>query len=434
LDSYEGVAVNKPVSVAGAGGIGLTMNDGGKGGMLLFGQRGHIGFSSLSSPLTINGTYYTLVNSIASLASAANANPAGAYALASDYDARNDGPYREPPVNQEFTGSFEGLGNRILRFSMRAEKNGLGGLFAANSSSGNISGLVLQDVNIHVRGGGQKYHSVAGGISAENFGEMADDFVSGKIEGSSDETGGVVGGNEGTISDSGADVQIVTSITAGGLAGFNSGSILRSYAEGSIVCGGNAGNCSLAGGLVGYDVNYEGVTTLIAESFATTSIVGTGGTDGALLGGLVGEVESGNGPTMVTDSYATGSVSGNYFSVVAGFIGETNDAGGDSMVVRSYSTGALTLQGTGCIGGFAGQVGIHDARHDYWDTTTSGTSEAECGSAARGVRGLTTTQLQAGLPRGFDPKIWAESPDINNGFPYLIANPPPATKNAIHGT
>ena len=26
---------------------------------------------------------------------------------------------------------------------------------------------------------------------------------------------------------------------------------------------------------------------------------------------------------------------------------------------------------------------------------------------------------------GFDPNIWAENPKINNGFPYLIANPPP---------
>ena len=30
-----------------------------------------------------------------------------------------------------------------------------------------------------------------------------------------------------------------------------------------------------------------------------------------------------------------------------------------------------------------------------------------------------------GLPAGFDPAIWAQSKSINNGFPYLIANPPP---------
>jgi hypothetical protein len=42
-----------------------------------------------------------------------------------------------------------------------------------------------------------------------------------------------------------------------------------------------------------------------------------------------------------------------------------------------------------------------------------------------GVTGLTAEQLQAGLPTGFSPKIWAENPKINGGLPYLIANPPP---------
>ena len=28
------------------------------------------------------------------------------------------------------------------------------------------------------------------------------------------------------------------------------------------------------------------------------------------------------------------------------------------------------------------------------------------------------------LPAGFDRRIWKENPSINNGLPYLIANPP----------
>ena len=40
------------------------------------------------------------------------------------------------------------------------------------------------------------------------------------------------------------------------------------------------------------------------------------------------------------------------------------------------------------------------------------------------ITGETTAQLQAALPSGFDPTIWAESPSINGGLPYLIANPP----------
>lgn len=41
-----------------------------------------------------------------------------------------------------------------------------------------------------------------------------------------------------------------------------------------------------------------------------------------------------------------------------------------------------------------------------------------------GVKGLSNTKLQSGLPKGFSPRVWAENPDINGGLPYLIANPP----------
>jgi hypothetical protein len=43
----------------------------------------------------------------------------------------------------------------------------------------------------------------------------------------------------------------------------------------------------------------------------------------------------------------------------------------------------------------------------------------------RSVKGLTTEEFQAGLPDGLDPNIWGEKSNINNGYPYLLANPPP---------
>jgi len=38
---------------------------------------------------------------------------------------------------------------------------------------------------------------------------------------------------------------------------------------------------------------------------------------------------------------------------------------------------------------------------------------------------LSDEQLKAALPPGFDPAIWGQSASINNGYPYLLANPPP---------
>ena len=43
-----------------------------------------------------------------------------------------------------------------------------------------------------------------------------------------------------------------------------------------------------------------------------------------------------------------------------------------------------------------------------------------------GITGLTDAQLKSRLPAGFDPAIWGQRKKVNNGYPYLLANPPPA--------
>jgi hypothetical protein len=59
---------------------------------------------------------------------------------------------------------------------------------------------------------------------------------------------------------------------------------------------------------------------------------------------------------------------------------------------------------------------------------TSGISDPSRGAGDPandpGITGLTDAQLKTGFPDGFDPKIWGQSPSINNGYPYLLANPP----------
>ena len=66
--------------------------------------------------------------------------------------------------------------------------------------------------------------------------------------------------------------------------------------------------------------------------------------------------------------------------------------------------------------------------NDYWDLDTSGITDPSQGAGNipndPGITGLTTQQLQSGLPAGLDPAVWAEDPNINNGLPYLINNPP----------
>jgi hypothetical protein len=176
--------------------------------------------------------------------------------------------------------------------------------------------------------------------------------------------------------------------TAGGLTGFNNqGDIDASFATGAV----SAGNESSVGGLSG------------ANSFATD----------------------------IENSYATGSVAGGNSSSVGGLLG-SNLAPGDSLRVlnSNYATGLLS-GGTGAtIGGLIGNDASTENlfRNNYWNLDTTGVSNPHQGAGNMpddpGIEGLTDPQLKSGLPAGFDRKIWKQNSKINNGYPYLIDNPP----------
>jgi hypothetical protein len=141
---------------------------------------------------------------------------------------------------------------------------------------------------------------------------------------------------------------------------------------------------------------------------------------------LVGE---NGGP--VAQSYAEGSVSGGEedYSDVGGLLAVNYR---ESTVTQSYSTTALDNidRGDRTAGGLIGVDYSHEGSNssDYWDVSTSNITGANQGAGTpnkdRGIEGLTSEELQATLPKGFDRKVWAEDSKINNGFPYLIANPP----------
>jgi hypothetical protein len=326
------------------------------------------------------------VGDIHTLASDIAANPGGAYALANSYDASKDGTYTQSPIPTTFAGTFEGLRNIISNLTILV-LNGQDyatGLFSEVSQSGSVDDLVLQNVSVTVD------HNTAGigALAGSNQGMVGDDTVSGSLSGERDlYTGGLIGVNSGTIAycASGVTVKANTSLRV-------------SYQS--------------VGGLVGISV--QGTIT---QSFATGPVSGADN-----VGGLVGVVDSGT----VSNSFATGDVKSvkRVGSIVGGLVGAFTG----SSISSSYSTGMVKGgPERSYIGGFigdnsAGQGAIANA---YWDTKTSGTDLGVGSGSESGVTGVTTRQLQAGLPAGFDPTVWAENPLINNGLPYLIANPPP---------
>ena len=123
LDSYQFISVAAPITVKGRSGLSILTNDGGSDGTLSFGPKGNVTFQNLSSMLTINGTEYTLENSVASLASAVMANRNGAFALAASYDATSEGIYTDAAVSTPLRGKVEGLGNRISGVSISVRGN-----------------------------------------------------------------------------------------------------------------------------------------------------------------------------------------------------------------------------------------------------------------------------------------------------------------------
>ncbi len=48
LDAYKSIAINRPVTVSGSGGVSLVTNDGGSGGVFWCGDKGRISFKNPS--------------------------------------------------------------------------------------------------------------------------------------------------------------------------------------------------------------------------------------------------------------------------------------------------------------------------------------------------------------------------------------------------
>jgi len=459
LDAQHSVAIRSTVVVRGTGGLTITLEDG-DAGVFNFYPGGSIAFWDTASSFVVNGNAYTLVNDVATLAADVASNPSGFYALAKDYDASGDGQYEDAVVMTPLTGTFEGLGHTIsgliietfggFQVGMFAEVDGtvrdlalsaslscdpyinasasngllagdnygvlknisvsgaiycplggaVGGVVGANLASGQIA---IATAAVSVAGTSVHY---AGGVAGINAGMIRNASASGNISGTP--AGGLVGNTSGQIQDSHATGRVsnTNANDVGGLAGDASGTILRCFATG------DATGKQEVGGLVGY----AGRLT-IDSSFATGAATAL-----QRAGGLVG-----GGTLTLINSYAHGAAAGTSAQAgyAGGLVGWFGSSGGT--VSMSYSTGAPS--GGRYAGGSVGYVTSSiSMAQTYWDLDTSGVSNPASGVGNHanypGVAGLTDVQMKSGLPAGFNPAIWGLNASINDGYPYLLANPP----------
>lgn len=243
--------------------------------------------------------------------------------------------------------------------------------------------------------------------------------------------GGLVGRNDGTITRSYSTGLVPYAYYAGGLIGHNSGgSVSESYTLSTIDDG------VFVGGFVGF-MNVGGS---ISQSYAHNEDGGENnvGVSGPTVGGFVGRINNGT----ISNSFARGSVyQDGGGDISAGFVALSFDEG---VIENSYSTGLVTGTPDGVteeqgIGGFGGQLDnseeANDVRYSFYDTEASGVPRS-CGilsvfdcDAVGAISGETTVNMKLQSTFTTDlgedtwdfDTIWGIHPDVNDGYPYLLA-------------
>lgn len=100
-------------------------------------------------------------------------------------------------------------------------------------------------------------------------------------------------------------------------------------------------------------------------------------------------------------------------------------------ISTSYSIGGVAASGS--FGGAIGNLNVSGVTVDcYWDTTTTGLSNASGTGTPSGVTGLTTVAFKAALPTGFGAAWTRDGAGvIAGGYPYLVNVTAPAAPNII---
>ena len=185
----------------------------------------------------------------------------------------------------------------------------VGGLVGQNASSGSIT-------QSYATGGVSAQSDVGGLVGFNNGGSITQSYATGVVTGgvltdaygnsfTTAQIGGLVGDNAAnsrvSLSHATGAVNAANSGDVGGLIGENDGDVTQSYAT-NVVTGGGA-----VGGLVGQNLG------AIAESYSNSAVTGT--TD---VGGLVG-YNANQITGTITEAYATGAVTGG--TNVGGLVG-----------------------------------------------------------------------------------------------------------------
>ena len=224
-----------------------------------------------------------------------------------------------------------------------------------------------------------------GGVVGDNDGTVINCYNTGNVTGNKD-VGGVIGDNGGTVTDCYNTGNVTGESWVGGVVGSNNSSITGCYNEGSVTgkdyVGGVAGyarnitDCHNIGNVVAGG-NYVGGVVGYNISGTISSPVADCYNEGSITGvDYVGGVV-GAGNTVITNCYNIGTVNGN--ERVGGVVGYSKAYNGSTTVANCYNTGSIT--GSNYVGGV---VGDNDEGSVVGGTNTVTTNCYNTGSVAGG--------------------------------------------------
>ncbi len=359
-----------------------------------------------------------------------------------------------------FTGVFDGNGHSISNFTYASTGTSYIGIFGCiYDVSAVVKDLELIDPNVSA---GTGYY--VGALVGAVYGGTISNCCSNGVVSGADEVGGLVGHNNGMITDCNTHGEVLgTADNIGGLVGYNAGTIKYCYSSSDVWgdddVGGLIGDNSTSigpdevsdccssgnvegddniGGLVGN--NYGPLTNCYSNSDVTGDrhIGGLAGdSDGPLtncsssgtvvgttdyIGGLVGD-EGTSHP--ISQCFSISNVSGrdrvgglvgndssgkieNSYSggnvsgrnIVGGLVGRTYECN----IVNSYSSG--TLSGTDSVGGLVGSNNYNTISSSFWDEDIGGHDNGY------GI-GKTTTEMKD--PNTFIDAGWDFVGESTNG-------------------
>ena len=353
----------------------------------------------------------------------------------------------------ENAGTVDGVVANIALDSAGDAPVNAGGLVGENTFSGSVLGsdaegsMVLSSTRGAV--GGARVGDSVGGLVGANDGVVTDGRTGVSV---TVDTGNPVsaGGLVGTNSSSGAisaglaagDVTVTDSegdVYAGGFVGDNRGGISASAGEGDVTVTAPAAASGLAlyqvGGFAGFNRPSD-PNSILSVTAADGSVSAAGGTGTAVEIAAGGHTGSNLG--AIADGYALGSVTvtGGAFVEAGGFVGNQSVIGVSEIgsVTRGLAVGPVSAPAGANVGGFiGGQNGTVTA--SFYDTETG------LPTSPGGGTGLTTGDLQAtgpfqttAAPLGWNfASVWAPGaagfyPSLYQVDPVIYAIPGEVTQ------